>query len=190
MQYPEVSQVVRSRHGVSERNALILFGVPSAGKSTLARNLQTMFRDLIVLDTDDIAYAAGRVGVPAPDGFMICFHLLKPFLQRNCESNTNLIFCAGIPDRERFAMATAAFEEASNMRYHLVNVLCDVEIASERVQSRNSVQAVSNSLQHITAIRDFHLEITSGLDGVIFLRNENSGDKLDAMRVLSDLLFS
>lgn len=118
---------------------LILFGVPGAGKSTIASRLQDEDPHWLVFDTDDFAMSARDQGLSKEDAFSQSFRAFDRFLDRNRNWIGQVCLSASLSSLEKIhsVQTTLSKLETSHV---WVKVTCQVEEASQRVRSRVSAQ--------------------------------------------------
>lgn len=120
--------------------ALILFGVPGAGKSTIASRLQAQDPLWLVFDTDDFAMSAREHGLGVEGAFAQSFEAFDRFLTRNQNWSGQVCLSASLASLEKIRSVESTLSKLK-VKQVWVKVTCSLEEAHRRVRARDTVQA-------------------------------------------------
>lgn len=167
---------------------VLLFGIPGAGKSSVAQAVQSLNGDSILLDIDDVAEAAVASGVDYKIGYRIAFKHLKNFLVRNAGASSCFVICAGLTNEERWSVTMTTLNPFFGDRLQTVRLICSITTACSRVQARASVQATGNSREKILKTYSLHDRKVREIQHLTTVRNDVGDSVLSAAHEISALL--
>jgi predicted kinase len=155
--------------------SIVLFGLPGAGKSTVAILIQKKaVNDYFVLDSDDIAGPLVKLGQSPEVAFSAAYDVIERQLERNAKTGSSVILSGALATHKRFSRAVELVNAYQGSDCLLVKVASPNELCLQRISQRNNYQPDRPTRNDLEEITRQHAKIDKKL-----VRIENTGTLLE-----------
>jgi predicted kinase len=140
--------------GKQSLELVVFYGVAGAGKSTLAKQVCAR-RHWLLIDSDNVARAFHEHDVAVQKCFTSVFDVLDALVCANRHHPGTIVFTDSVSKSEDY-QKLMLLKKHYQTKMRLVRIVCDIDVALQRIKSRDGCYIAHNERPDLVAMDDFH----------------------------------